>query len=64
MPGNGQICQTHYRQWHVESGLVAEPGEPQDSASALAHEQSDGRGVQLRRGIQETQPKSPEGGPL
>ena len=29
-------------------GLVAEPVEPQDSSSEFSHEQSDGRGVQLR----------------
>ena len=38
----------HCRRWHVEPGLVAEPVEPQDSSSELSHEQSDGRGVQLR----------------
>ncbi len=47
-PVTGRSKQTHCRRWHVEPGLVAEPVEPQDSSSALSHEQSDGRGVQLR----------------
>jgi hypothetical protein len=46
------------------TGLVAEPVEPQDSSPALELEQSHGRGVQLRRGIQETRPGGPEKGPL
>ena len=47
-PDNGHERQTHFRQRHLEPGLVAEPVEPQDSSSALRPEQSDGRGVQLR----------------
>ena len=48
----------------VESGLVAEPAEPQGSPPELRPVQSDGRGVQLRRGVQEARPGGREAGPL
>ena len=49
---------------HVEPGLVAEPVEPQNPPPALRPEQSDGRGLQLRRGVQEARPEGREEGPL
>ena len=52
----GTRNRTHGGWGHVESRLVAESVEPADPSSELAHEQSDGRGFQLRRGVQETRP--------
>jgi hypothetical protein len=36
VPGNGQNFHTHFWWWHFESGLVAEPVEPQDSSSEFS----------------------------
>ncbi len=46
----------------VEPGLVAESAGPLDSPPALAPVQSDGRGLQLRRGVQDPRPRSAEAG--
>ena len=63
VPGDGQDEQSRCRRRHVEPGLVAEPAEPQDPAPALGPEQSDGRAIRLRRGVQEARPEGPEEGP-
>ena len=45
-----------------EPGLVAESAEPTGSSPALAAVQSDGRGVQLRRRVQDSRPRRAEAG--
>src|SRR5213082_2873264 len=44
----------------VEQQLVAEPVKPQDSPPELAQVRSDGRGIQLRRRVQEARLQSAE----
>ena len=43
--------------------LVAEPAEPRPPAPAFAAVRSDGRGLRLRRGVQEPRPRGREEGP-
>ena len=46
-----------------EPGLVAEPARPLGSPPALAPVQSDGRGLRLRRRVQDPRPRRAEAGP-
>ena len=60
MPGHAR----DHECWNeVEQRLVAEPAEPQDSPPELAPVRSDGRGLQLRRRVQEARLQSAEEGP-
>ena len=60
VPGRAWRAQPPVAAGAVEPGLVAEPAEPQDSAPALRPVQPDGRGVRLRRGVQEARPRGRE----
>ena len=60
VPGIGS--QTHRGWRHGEPALVAESTEPEDAPPELPVVRSHGRGVHLRRGVQDTRPGCPEDG--
>ena len=61
--GSQVPVQPHRRRRHLEPRLVAEPAAARDPAPALVPVQSDGRGLRLRRGVQEPRLRGPEEGP-
>ncbi len=62
MPGDERGSRNENASGPVESRLVAESVEPGDTPPKLSPVQPHGRGVQLRRGVQETRPRCPEEG--
>ena len=63
VPVPGRCSQTHRGGGPSKRRLVAQSAEPEDPAPALPPVQSHGRGVQLRRGVQEPRPECRHQGP-